>query len=54
MVSIWVIMIIVATIIGVTKNRPILGLILGVLLGLIGVIIIACLSPKEEDSAIKG
>ena len=45
---IWIIMIIVATFIGAGKNRPVLGFVLGFLLGLIGVIIIACLSPKEN------
>lgn len=42
---IWLIAIVLATIIGANKGRAGAGFLLGTLLGLIGVIIIACMRP---------
>jgi hypothetical protein len=41
----WIVMIATATMIGSGKGRGGLGFVLGFLLGLIGVIVIACLDP---------
>lgn len=55
MLTVYCLMVIIATLIGVSKNRPGMGFILGLLLGLIGVIIIACMSkkPVAEKEEIK-
>jgi hypothetical protein len=38
--------------IGRTKNREVLGLLLGLLLGIFGVIIILVMGPKAPDAAV--
>lgn len=50
MYFIWFIMIIVAAVIGVSKNRPVLGVVLGILLGFIGVIVMLIIPSKEKSS----
>ena len=48
---IYIVCVIIALVIGSEKNRPVLGLILGILLGFIGVIIIACIDKKEVQAS---
>jgi hypothetical protein len=45
-VLVWVACAALGYVVGKGKNRPTLGLVLGLLLGVIGLIIIACLRPK--------
>ncbi len=47
----WIIFAVIATMIGSSKGRGGMGFILGLLLGLIGVIIIAVMPPTEEKQA---
>lgn len=45
---IWLLCGIIGFLIGDKKNRPVLGLSLGFLLGLIGVLIMLVVEPKKE------
>jgi membrane associated rhomboid family serine protease len=45
---IWLLCGLIGFFVGEKKNRPILGLSLGFLLGIFGVIIIAVIAPKDE------
>jgi hypothetical protein len=45
---IWLLCGIIGFMIGEKKNRPVLGLSLGFLLGIIGVIIMLVIDPKKE------
>lgn len=47
---IWLLCGIIGFMIGEKKNRPILGLSLGFLLGIIGVIIMMIVEPKKENT----
>lgn len=47
---IWLLCGIIGFMIGDKKNRPILGLCLGFLLGIIGVIIMMIVEPKKENT----
>ncbi len=40
----------IGLLLGQSKNRQVEGLFLGLLLGVIGLIIVVCLSPKEEGA----
>lgn len=47
-VIIWLLCGIIGFMIGEKKNRPTLGLLLGILLGLIGIIIMLVIEPKQD------
>lgn len=47
---IWLLCGIIGFLIGQNKNRPIAGLCLGFLLGIIGIIIIAVMGPAEDET----
>ena len=49
MYIVWVIMIVIAAFIGAGKNRPVLGVVMGILLGFIGVIIMLFIPSKEKS-----
>ena len=48
MYFIWFLMIVIAAFIGANKNRPVLGTMLGIMLGFIGVIIILIIPSKKK------
>lgn len=47
---IWLLCGIIGFMIGEKKNRPVLGLSLGFLLGIIGIIILLIVEPKKENA----
>ena len=51
-IALWVVFTVIAAAIGSSKGRTGQGVVLGLLLGLIGVIIIACLSNKKAQSGV--
>ena len=51
-IVIWIAAVVVAVILGNRKGRPGLGWVMGILLGWIGVIVMACASPTREQQVL--